>query len=110
MTSQGDEKLCLVANANDNKSVSGSDGCHAADFTAIGLCGAFAYVSLMARLYSCICSVNKNKTSDMRTYGRLAGHTVIWDGKVASMTEFAADEWVWALSFDILPHMALVWY
>ena len=80
MTSQEDEKLCLVALASDNKSVSGDIGCHAADFTAIGLCGAFAYVSLMARLYSCLCSVNKNKASDTRACGRLAAHTVIWDG------------------------------
>ena len=93
MTSQEEEKLCLVALANDNKSVSANDGCHAADFTAIGLCGAFAYVSLMARLYSCLCRVPKIKTSNARTYGRLAGHTVIWDGRirVANMPELPAE-------------------
>ena len=35
----------------------GESGCGATDFTAIGLCGAFAYVSLMVRLYAWLCSV-----------------------------------------------------
>ena len=88
MTSQEEEKLCLFALANDNKSlyddIGANDGCHAADFTAIGLCGAFAYVSLMARLYSCLCSVTRSKTPDTRVCGRgrLAGHTVIWEGRM----------------------------
>ena len=82
MTSS-EEKLCIVAFANDNKTLGddiGGNGCHAADFTAIGLCGAFAYVSLMVGLYTCLCSVPNNKPSDVHTTGRLTGHTVIWEG------------------------------
>ena len=78
-----EEKLCIVAFANDNNTLGdeiGSNGCHAADFTAIGLCGAFAYVSLMARLYTCLCSVPRIKTSNVQTSGRLTGHTAIWEG------------------------------
>ena len=78
-----EEKLCIIAFANDNQTLGddiGGNGCHAADYTAIGLCGAFAYVSLMARLYTCLCSVPKNKTSNVQTCRRLAGHTVIWEG------------------------------
>ena len=94
MTSS-EEKLCIVAFANDNKTLAdgiGGNGCHAADFTAIGVCGAFAYVSLMAGLYTCLCSVPKNKASNAHNGGRLSGHTVIWEGrtKIAKLRKLSA--------------------
>ena len=79
-----EEKLCIVAFPSDNKTeIGGGTGCHAADFAAIGLCGAFAYVSLMTRLYTCLCSVPKIKSSkDQTSVRRLTGHTVIWEASL----------------------------